>query len=128
MFKQRLIIVEKTKNDKVREIPFHNSAAYWLNRLVRYLSISQVFVNTRTGRPWVNPDKAFTRGCEKAGVNAGFHDLRRMRCTLWFSLGVDARTIQKLMGHADITTTMRYAGYLPEYAIRSVRDAQALEE
>jgi len=74
-FKKRLIIVEKTKNDKVRELPFSDYAAYWLKKLVRYLSIPQVFVNTRTGRPWVNPDKAFTRGCEKAGVNAGFHDL-----------------------------------------------------
>ena len=42
--------------------------------------------------------------------------------------GVDVRTVQKLMGHSAISTTMRYAGYVSSHALQSVREAQADED
>ena len=56
----------------------------------------------------------------------GFHDLRRFRATQWNRLGVDLKTIQELLGHADIRTTMRYVGFV-DAALDDVRRAQALE-
>ena len=50
------------------------------------------------------------------------------RCTRWLLKGVDVRTVQELMGHADISTTMRYAAYVSAHAVRSVREAQKAEE
>ena len=32
------------------------------------------------------------------------------------------------MGHSDIETTMRYAGYLSSHAVTSIREAQKAEE
>ena len=47
-----------------------------------------------------------------------------MRAALWLCEGVDIRTVKELLGHRDISTTMRYAGYMTEHAVKSVREAQ----
>ena len=76
----------------------------------------------------MNPDKALRRACKKAGIQITLHDLRRFRCTQWLLSGVDVRTVQELMGHSDIQTTMRYAGYVSSHALRSIREAQKAED
>ena len=125
---RRLLWVEFTKNDETREIPLSKYAAGYLADLVRYLNTPYVFVNTRTGTRWVNPDKPLRRAAERVGLKVGFHDLRRFRCSHWLMQGVDVRTVQKLMGHSAISTTMRYAGYVSSHALASIRKAQANED
>ena len=61
-------------------------------------------------------------------LKVGFHDLRRFRCSHWLTQGVDVRTVQKLMGHSAISTTMRYAGYVSSNALANIREAQANED
>ena len=41
--------------------------------------------------------------------------------------GVDIRTVQELLGHQSITTTMRYAHYAPQHATQSIREVQRRE-
>ena len=123
-----LLWVELTKNDETREIPLSKYATEYLAGLVRYLNIPYVFVNSRTGTRWVNPDKPLRRAAERVGLKVGFHDLRRFRCSHWLMQGVDVRTVQKLMGHSAISTTMRYAGYVSSHALASIREAQANED
>ena len=123
-----LLWVELTKDDEPREIPLSKYAAGYLAGLVRYLNIPYVFVNSRTGTRWVNPDKSLRRAAERVGLKVGFHDLSRFRCSHWLMRGVDVRTVQKLMGHSAISTTMRYAGYVSTHALASIREAQANED
>jgi site-specific recombinase XerD len=40
--------------------------------------------------------------------NASFHTLRNSYATHSLEQGVDIRTLQQLMGHADVSTTMIY--------------------
>ena len=102
-----MLWVEFTKDDEPREIPLSKyEARYWAG-LVRYLNTPYVFVNSRTGTGWVNPDKPLRRAAERVGLKAGFHDLRRFRCGQWLMQGVDVRTVRKLMGHSAVSTTMR---------------------
>jgi len=50
------------------------------------------------------------------------HDLRRSFVTNALRSGVDPKTVQKLAGHSDITTTMKfYAGVTDEHSAEAIR-------
>ena len=48
-----------------------------------------------------------------------FHDARHTNAVLLISKGVDVFTVQKLLGHTDIATTMIYADVLNEAKIKA---------
>jgi integron integrase len=54
--------------------------------------------------------KAFKRACREAGVGANvhLHSLRHSFATHLVEAGYDIRTVQELMGHSDVSTTMIY--------------------
>jgi len=121
----RMLTLEHTKNGKVRQIPLSDLAVGYLERQLRYID-PHVFISRR-GRGWVSPEKPMRQASSKAGLTVRFHDLRRFRCTRWISEGVDIRTVKKLMGHASINTTMRYAAFIPGHAEQEVRGVQRRE-
>lgn len=49
-----------------------------------------------------------------------FHDLRHTAATLLLLLGASLKFVQKILGHADIKTTMRYLHLLPEMEERDI--------
>ncbi len=68
-----------------------------------------VFLNQRGGRlsrkgMW----KRFHEICAGAGVEAKIHTLRHSFATHLLAGGADLRSVQELLGHADITTTQIY--------------------
>jgi integrase len=65
---------------------------------------------------YLNPrylNKLFAKVLKEAGLpHMHFHDLRHSVVTLLLALGVDIRSIQDLVGHKDITTTLRVYGHM----------------
>jgi len=49
-----------------------------------------------------------------------FHDLRHTFGSHMVMQGIDLRTVQQIMGHRDIQTTMRYAHLSPEYVHEAI--------
>ena len=124
----RLVAVEKTKNKRARYVPLSDFALKWIDPLVRLIHCPSVFVNLKTGRPWLDPRGPFEQGKKAAGLPwVGFHDLRHFRATQWVKLGVDLRSVQEMLGHSTITTTMRYAHFAPTHASRSILEAHKAE-
>ena len=122
------VMIGKTKGGRVRSVPLSNLAMEWLNKLVRFIDFPNVFVNPSLKKPWKDPRGPFFKGREKAGLDwVGFHDLRHFRATQWLMNGVDPRTVQENLGHADIQTTMRYVHFIETHATKAVVEAQNKE-
>ncbi|MDA2930319.1 site-specific integrase, partial [Acidobacteria bacterium AH-259-O06] len=126
--KQKLLAVEwPTKSGKIRYVPLTQYALSWLAKLDRIVGVPWVFLKSdRT--PWKSPKETFAKGKKAAGLEwVGIHGLRHFRATQWVMNGVDLRTVQGLLGHADLQTTMRYAHFAQSHAMRSVHEVEEIE-
>ncbi len=111
------ILIVQGKGDKERMIPFGETAQKWLflylndvrPNLVNGKLTSEVFVNYRgeaISRKGVW--KEFQKIEAMSGVNAKVHTLRHSFATHLLSGGMDLRSVQELLGHADLATTTIY--------------------
>lgn len=67
---------------------------------------------TAFGKPWGESglNQTFKRAQQRAGRSGlSFHDLRHFFVTELFRRGVSAPAVQRLAGHAEMSTTQRYA-------------------
>jgi integrase len=113
-----------------RSVPMADQVAGELHRL--YVAAGEppddalVFADPFTGGPL---DKAAILRRLRHALKAAkldeahtFHHLRHTFGTRMAAAGVPMRTLQEMMGHRDISTTMRYADYAP-----SAHEAEMVE-
>jgi len=111
---------ENAKNGKQRHIPLNAEALAVLKQWQ-----SQKGDNGRIFG--VNGVKsAWGRLLEAAKVeNFRFHDLRHHFASRLVMAGVDLNTVRELLGHADLTMTLRYAHLAPEHLAAAVEKLAA---
>lgn len=104
-----------TKGKRDRLIPLPGHVVDTLRRLqVQTLKEGGPFKSLRDnlGRRW-------RRVCKQARVaGVSIHDLRRTYCTRLIRAGVPLPTVQRLAGHRDIKTTMRYYTWVNDDDLR----------
>jgi len=101
------ILVIETKNDENRTIPINKVLNKALNS-VEYRN-SNGHVCQQDGTPVREFKTAFNEAIRRAGVERfTFHVLRHTFGSWLVESGADLVTVQKLMGHKTIKTTMRY--------------------
>ena len=71
--------------------------------------------------------KAFKRACEKSGLaerkkGITFHSLRHGFATHNLRQGVNLRSIQKMLGHSDLSTTGIYLDMCPDEILQEYQD------
>ncbi|MDR2759916.1 MAG: tyrosine recombinase [Spirochaetaceae bacterium] len=105
------------KGSKERLIPFGEEAAFWLKR---YLADSRPRLAGKVRSPALFIGKTGKRLSRKgiwknymklaalAGIPSTLHTLRHSYATELLAGGADLRSVQELLGHADITTTQIY--------------------
>lgn len=105
------------KGDKERLIPFGEDARMWLTKYLEEVrpsfvgrrQVAEMFVNFR-GEPLSRKGiwKNFQELEAKTGVHAKVHTLRHSFATHLLAGGADLRSVQELLGHADLATTQIY--------------------
>lgn len=114
---RRLLRIEQGKGAKDRLVPLSPTLlaelrAYWR----RYRPDDWLFTG-RTGTPLLptSLQKAFTDAKRRAGVTTvgGIHGLRHAYATHPLAGGLSVERLQRLMGHRNIQTTLRYVHWLP---------------
>ncbi len=129
---KRMIRVERTKSGKARVIPINSVLLEELTRLKQANGKSgYVFLDPTNERPMKDIKTAFRSACARAKKNPDdekdpgivglrFHDLRHNAASKMVEAGIDLVTVSKILGHASIQTTMRYAHPTPENMRRAV--------
>jgi integrase len=107
-FSRGMIRLEITKSGRRREIPMRSRVHDVLSAMPRRLD----------GKVWPGTlmSKAFRRAMRAAGIeDFTFHDLRHSFASHFMMRGGSLLTLSKLLGHASLTMTMRYAHLSPEH-------------
>ena len=105
------------KGEHERIVPLGAEAQQWLSRylqnarpqMVRSARTDALFISQRGLRlsrkgMW----KSFKKFGDRCGVSSKIHTLRHSFATHLLQNGADLRSVQELLGHADITTTQIY--------------------
>jgi integrase len=109
---RKCVILLKTKNKEPRTIPLADTALEVIKRRSKFrnLKVRTVFLSVTGGKiEQAKLGKKFRRALEEAGItNFRFHDLRHTFGSRLAQAGADLFHIARLMGHKNISTTMRY--------------------
>ena len=107
--------IDTPKNHKTREVPLSDEAVRAL-KAHRHLRGELVFcdesgaIRTRYLCKW-----PLWNACKRAGLRLiGWHVLRHTFASHLVMRGAPLKAVQELLGHADITMTMRYAHLSPD--------------
>ena len=108
--KNRIILLDKTKNGERREIPINQTLFYTLSGITRHIKCDYVFYNPETLKPYYDIKKSFAAALKKSHIiDFHFHDLRHTFASRLVMGGVDLTTVKELLGHKSITMTLRYS-------------------
>jgi integrase len=114
----RTITIKQSKNGKVRHIPINQKTQEALESIPEQHE-GHVFVYR--GLPIKAVKTAFAGAVRRAEIpTCRFHDLRHTFATRLVLAGVDLATVMQLMGHANISTTMKYAHPSPPHKREAV--------
>jgi len=104
------------KGDKRRYLSMNKTVYDLLIRLYREKEGNYVFTSQITGGKITDVKKAFSTALKKSCIeDFRFHDLRHTFASWLVMSGVDLYTVQRLLGHTNIRTTMRYAHLAPNF-------------
>ena len=136
----KTVIIVRGKGDKERMVPVGGEARAAVEA---YLPVRAKFIPPRlTSSPWLFPSSGRAGHLSRAGfgimlkdiaARAGLplsrvspHVLRHSFATHLLANGVDLRSLQEMLGHADISTTQIYTHVLDERMKRLVADNHPL--
>ena len=114
-------------------IPLNNTVMELLKRKGKVVSMNG-YVFTQNGEKLTKREvqRQFQTAVKRAKItNFRFHDLRHTFATRMVQAGVDIYTVSKLLGHASVKETERYAHHYPEsvrYGVETLEKIHAQKQ
>jgi len=116
----RTVTVRKPKNNEISVIPINQTLYQELSNLSEGSDGEYIFSNGN-GHSFGDIKKGFSLALRRAGIeDFHFHDLRHTFGSHLVMQGIDLKTVQQVMGHKEIKTTMRYSHLSPEYVQEAI--------
>lgn len=109
------------KSKKTRHIPLNREALSALREWRNQTPTNEFVFSSKDGKRFNNVRKSWDSLLTKANINNfRWHDLRHHFASKLAMVGVDLNTIRELLGHSDLTMTLRYAHLAPEHKAAAV--------
>jgi len=123
---QSAVIRVRSKGNKMITVPLTKLVQAALHRRIEELSrekvVSQyIFPSPVDASKPIRSDydKGFKAACRRAGIkDLRFHDLRHTFASLFYERTGDWKALQEILGHSDISTTMKVYTHLREEHLR----------
>ena len=133
------MLVVRGKGDKERMVPMGTAAR---DAIDAYLALRSSLLKPKQTSPWLFPARSkqghltrdgFSKTLKRLAVEAGLspsrlspHVLRHSFATHLLANGADLRSLQQMLGHADISTTQIYTHVLEERMKKLVNEKHPL--
>jgi integrase len=113
-FGKSFIRISDSKSGRSRKVPM-NALVYETLKAIPRMSAEYVFFNTEKKAHIKDIRAAFLGACRRAEIKGvRLHDLRHTAASKMIEAGADLVTVSRILGHASIQMTMRYAHPTPE--------------
>jgi integrase len=110
-----------TKSGQTRHIPLNAEALEAFKTWREQTDGDDLVFIGRSGGRFDNVKKGWAAVLKAAGIsNYRWHDQRHHFASRLVMEGVDLNTVRELLGHADLTMTLRYAHLAPEHKAAAV--------
>ena len=141
-YAEKNFLLVQGKDNKERLVPISENAE---GKIKDFLKIRNKFLNNDSESKWLFPSKQSSKGhitrqrfnqllktlCERVNldnIKISPHKLRHAFATHLLANGVDLRSLQQMLGHADISTTQIYTHVLKDRLKKLVSDNHPLSK
>ncbi len=115
------IYLDKTKTNEARQIPISDELELVFKAIRKEQHLTSKYVFTYNGQPLKRNKSAFRTALKRAGiVDFRFHDLRHTFASQILINGGSLKDVQELLGHKDMTMTLRYSHLTQERKRKAV--------
>jgi integrase len=115
------VYLNKTKTNEARQIPISEDLSELFREIRKDKHLTSKHVFTYLGERVKETKRSFKTALKRAGiVDFRFHDLRHTFASQVLLKGGSLKDIQELLGHKDISMTMRYAHLTQEHKRKAV--------
>lgn len=100
-------LFDMLKQHQARQLVFRDTAKKWVDHDLVFPNLSGSYLHPN------HMGEVFKKLLQDAGLpDIHFHDLRHSAATILLCMGVNIKVIQELLGHSDISITLRVYGHL----------------
>jgi integrase len=122
-FERALLTIEGdyAKSGKTRHLPLNSEAMITLETWQKQSTLGKYVFANKKGEPFDNVKKSWAKILKIAKIqNFRWHDMRHHFASSLVMSGVDLNTVRELLGHSDLSMTLRYAHLAPEHKANAV--------